>query len=217
MSLPLDTLIENALVAEPDGSGTRERILDAALAMFLEFGTRRTTIDDVARRAAIGRATVYRAFTDKNALIQAVLLRESARSIREIGRRVDGIADPAERFVETFVFTVLGARNHPLVQRLFDIEADWLLPHFTTGGGAVMEISRRWVASRFRAQQALGHLTGMDADDAAELCVRLLHSLVLTPGARVSAHDETSLRRYARDFLLPLLRGRRLNGDPPPA
>lgn len=189
-----------------DEGGVRSRILDAALALFLDFGTRRTTVEDVARRAGVGRATLYRAFADKNTLVQAVVVRESLSALREIGRRLEAIEDPEERFVEAFVLTVQGARNHPLVQRLFSIEAEWLLPHFTVDGAPLFEFSRQYAATHIRTLQASGRFRAGDADDAAELCARLLHSLVLTPGSRVSAQDEASLRRYARDFLLPLLR-----------
>lgn len=192
--------------AAVDGGATRTRILDAALALFLDFGTRRTTIEDVARRAGTGRATVYRAFADKGALVQAVMLRECALAIRDINRRLQKIDGMDQQFIEAFVLTVHGARHNPLVQRLFDIEAEWLLPYFTVNGGPVLELARTYTAERFRAVQAQGHFTAVDADDAAELCIRLFHSLVLTPGNRVSARDEQSLRRYAGAFLLPLLR-----------
>lgn len=191
--------------ADADTGATRARILDAALALFLGFGIRRTTIDEVARRAGLGRATVYRAFADKNALVQAVVIRECALAIRNIGRRLQPVDDPGQRFIEAFVLTVQGARNHPLVQRLFATEAEWLLPYFTVHGGPVLELARTFAAGHLRILQAAGHFPGLDADDAAELCIRLFHSLVLTPGSRVSAQDEQGLRRYARDFLLPLL------------
>ncbi|MFZ5757763.1 MAG: TetR/AcrR family transcriptional regulator [Pseudomonadota bacterium] len=204
-TLTLDVLTDDA---GADGGATRARILDAALALFLDFGTRRTTIEDVARRAGMGRATVYRAYADKGALIQAVVWRECVKSIRDIARQLEAVSDPEQRFVEAFALTVQGAANHPLVRRLFDIEAEWLLPYFTVNGSPVMELAQAYAAAQFRAEQAAGHFTGVDADDAAELCIRLLHSLVLTPGLRVSARDDASLHRYARDFLLPLLRGR---------
>lgn len=200
--------------AAADGGATRKRILDAALALFLDFGTRRTTIEDVARRAGTGRATVYRAFADKGALVQAVLLRECALAMRDIALRLEQIEDADQRFIEAFVLTVHGARNNPLVQRLFDIEAEWLLPYFTVNGGPVLDLARSYTAERFREAQARGYFTGVDADDAAELCMRLFHSLVLTPGDRVSARDEQSLRRYAGEFLLPLLRKKPVRDTP---
>jgi AcrR family transcriptional regulator len=39
---------------------TTEAILDATRASVLDFGIRRTTLTDVARRAGVSRMTVYR-------------------------------------------------------------------------------------------------------------------------------------------------------------
>lgn len=200
--------------SDAEDNATKRRILDAALALFLEFGPRRTTIDDVARRAGMGRATVYRAYADKDALVQAVVLRECARAAIGIGRQLAAIADAERRFVEAFVLVVRDARAHPLVKRLFATEAEWLLPHFTVQGTQGLEIARFFVSEQIRAEQAQGNFTNLNPEATAELLLRLGHSLVLMPGSLVSAQDEESLRRYARDFLLPLLRGRETSHIP---
>ncbi len=62
-----EALLKNIQV--PQGDKTYEKILDAGLALFVEFGLRRTTMEDVATRAGIGRATAYRRFADKDQLI----------------------------------------------------------------------------------------------------------------------------------------------------
>lgn len=191
-----------------DAAGeSRAHILDAALALFLDFGVKRTTMDDVARRAGVGRATVYRCHPDKNSLVQAVILRECLRSNHEIEKKLKRIRDPEKRFVEGFVTVVQTARQHALVQRLFDTESEWLLPYLTVHGSATLDWGRAHVGTHLRALQEEGLLAGVQVDAAAELLLRLLQSLVLTPGSLVSAQDETGLRRYARDFLLPLLNG----------
>ncbi len=48
---------------------TRERILEAALELFIRQGIRKTSIDDVADRAGVTRVTVYRHFSDRQQLI----------------------------------------------------------------------------------------------------------------------------------------------------
>ena len=59
--------------------GTRDRILQAALDLFLRQGIRKTSIDDVAERAGVTRVTVYRYFSDRQQLIgEAFLLVNSA-------------------------------------------------------------------------------------------------------------------------------------------
>jgi len=56
-----------------DAARNRERILAAAREMLVEQG-RDVPLDDIARRAGVGNATLYRHFPDRHALLRAVLL-----------------------------------------------------------------------------------------------------------------------------------------------
>lgn len=77
---------------------TRDRILQAALDLFLRQGIRKTSIDDVADRAGVTRVTVYRYFSDRQQLIaEAFLLVNSAfdqiREALEQEEALDGYLD----------------------------------------------------------------------------------------------------------------------------
>lgn len=52
---------------------TRQRVIDAARAMIVEEGFHRTSLEDIARRADVSRATVYYQFTNKRGLLEAVI------------------------------------------------------------------------------------------------------------------------------------------------
>jgi AcrR family transcriptional regulator len=58
-----------------NGEETRERILMAALKLFLDRGIARASVSDIAYQAAVTRITVYRYFPDKRALVRAAFLR----------------------------------------------------------------------------------------------------------------------------------------------
>ena len=53
----------------------RRRILDAAIACFLEKGFEATTIDEIAERADVARATVFNHYAEKQELLTAYLAR----------------------------------------------------------------------------------------------------------------------------------------------
>nr|WP_184080339.1 TetR/AcrR family transcriptional regulator [Nocardiopsis mwathae] len=55
-----------------------ERILDTAGELLVAWGYRRVTIDEVARRAGVGKGTVYLHFSTKEALFLTVLMRSQA-------------------------------------------------------------------------------------------------------------------------------------------
>src|SRR2546421_12614008 len=79
------------------------QILDAAVATFQNLGIRRATMDDIARAARLGRATVYRRFPQKGDLVRAALLHELRRVLDDLDRKIATAATLRDRLVEGFV------------------------------------------------------------------------------------------------------------------
>lgn len=186
---------------------TSRRILDAAIDRFTTFGIRRTTMDDVAAAAGIGRATLYRRFAGRDDIVQAAISRELARFVEAVDTRIRELDSPVERFVEGFVAILGSARKHPLVNRLLEIEPELILPFFTVHAAPVVELSREYLARQLGASQRHGEMRrDVDPEVVAELLVRLCQSLLLTPGGGViDADDEDGLRRLAHAYIAPTL------------
>ncbi|MEA2449540.1 MAG: hypothetical protein QOG63_1472, partial [Thermoleophilaceae bacterium] len=134
--------------APPDA--TTERILAAALEQFEELGIRRTTMEDVARRARVSRVTIYRRFPGKDRLVEAVILGEAQRFFAELETAVAGLESIEERIVEAFVHTLSAAREQRLLNRLLRTEPEMLLPHLTTDGGRVVAAGTAFLAAQMR-------------------------------------------------------------------
>jgi AcrR family transcriptional regulator len=85
-----------------DASRNRERIVSAAREAIVEYGPD-VALDDVARRAGVGNATLYRHFPDRTALIREVTLSGMA-SITQ--RAEDALAEEPDAFaaLRRFVF-----------------------------------------------------------------------------------------------------------------
>ena len=62
----------------PAGGSTHERILDSAYELFSTRGVRAVGVDDVIVRAEVAKATLYRHFPSKDALVLAFLERREA-------------------------------------------------------------------------------------------------------------------------------------------
>jgi len=75
-----------------DAAARRALILDAADHVFGQHGVT-APLDLVVERAQVGRATLYRNFPDRTALIQALL----QRTVDRIRRQVEQLGDPAAR------------------------------------------------------------------------------------------------------------------------
>lgn len=80
--------------ADPGRAERARRILDAAAELLVAWGYRRVTIDEVARRAGVGKGTVYLHWKTKEALFLVVLLRAKSASFATYVRRMR--TDPRE-------------------------------------------------------------------------------------------------------------------------
>lgn len=190
--------------AEADDA-TRDRILDAAYAQMLAFGLRRTTMEDIARRAGMGKPTLYRRFADKDTVVRAVIVRECRRSLGTVLRALAPIASPEAQVVSGFVLATGTAARHPLIKRLLETEPEVILPHLSLEAGMVIELAQTRVTPFMKAFQAEGHFPGVDVAMVIELLVRLFMSIVLTPSVHVRADDDATLERVARELVLPML------------
>jgi AcrR family transcriptional regulator len=104
-----------------DALRNRERIVTAAREMFTEFGPD-VPLDEIARRAGVGNATVYRNFPDRDALVREVVCSVMDRTTEaaELALTETGDAFEAlERFVHTATDERISALC-PMVQSTFD-------------------------------------------------------------------------------------------------
>lgn len=86
-----------------------DRILDAAADLLVRWGSRKVTIDDIARRAGIGKGTVYLHWRTKDQLFEAVLMRASVRLLAGLAaalREDPRNALPHRYFRQSFLLTM---------------------------------------------------------------------------------------------------------------
>ncbi|MFI6521682.1 TetR/AcrR family transcriptional regulator [Spirillospora sp. NPDC050679] len=200
------TPLAGLLAAAPATDDLDTRILDAALAEFETYGLRRVSVEDVAKRAGVARTTIYRRFTNKEQLLQAVILREVRGFLTAIAEATADLATPEDAIVEGFVAGLRQARTHPLMTRVLQSEPEAFLPQLTMNGGAVMVAARDIIAAslrRHRPQDAA------DAATVAEVLLRVAVSLLLVPGAGLTLEGEDAMRAFARDYLTRMLRAPR--------
>ena len=77
-----------------DAQRNRERILEVARRAFVQHG-KEATMDDIARRAEIGPGTLYRHFSTRDALIEAVF-RSQVEKLTTAGQRYAATMGPLE-------------------------------------------------------------------------------------------------------------------------
>ncbi len=91
-----------------------DHILDVATTLLVRWGYRKTTIDDVAREAGVGKGTIYLHWKDKNHLFRAAIQRELHRFNEDLKQRID--ADPQGGFLHRVTtHSMVAALSSPLM------------------------------------------------------------------------------------------------------
>jgi AcrR family transcriptional regulator len=81
----------------------RRQLLDAALGVFLKFGFRKTSMDQVARAASVSRQGLYLHFSKKEELFRAVVQHALEEAFQAAGQRLaDGSLSVRERLTGAF-------------------------------------------------------------------------------------------------------------------
>lgn len=179
-------------------------VLDAALAAFLDFGVRRTNMAEIARRAGISPATLYRRYSQKSDIVAAVGLREAEQILAELEDRIDVTAPPLEQLTVLHQTVAARLRANKLLQRVLATEPESVLPKITVEAEPVLEIGRGYLAGFLSRLQAEGHLPPYDVRPVADCLARLAQSEVLTPS--VEPLDDAAARAFVRDHLAPFIR-----------
>lgn len=190
--------------AWPDDDAIAEAVLDAALRQFELFGIAKSTVEDIAKRAKVARVTVYRRFPGKDALVEAVVLRELRRFQADLAAAMAPFEDPEDQLTEGFVFTLRTARSHALFTRLLESEPDEVLPHLIGDGAPFLDLGRAFVAARMAAELDDGR-SYEEMLVAADVASRVVISLAIAPGGLVGFDDDEAARAFARDYLVRIL------------
>ena len=117
------------IVSEPTEEMKRreraERILDAATDLLLRHGYKRITIDDVAKKAKVGKGTIYLHWKTREALFGTLMLREVLALWQELLSRLR--SDPKEvLFHRVMRSMMLIGMSRPLGRALFTRDKELL-------------------------------------------------------------------------------------------
>jgi AcrR family transcriptional regulator len=179
------------------------RIMDAALAELCDYGLRRTSMENVARRAGLARATIYRRFANKPELMRVVSVREVRRMLAHVTRVVSDCPSLRERVVEGFVTGIRLAREDTLLSKLLTSEPDTTLPYLTVDSEFAMAAIRGFLVHELMDTPEPMPLA--DPEAAADVMVRLGMSVIFAPKGHIPLDTDEDLRAFATSYLLPLL------------
>lgn len=197
------TTMEGWAASWLDAGALERRLVDAAVRCIGRWGLRKTTLDDIAREAGVGRATVYRAFPGgKERLIVVVLQHEVGRLLHDIDAEL-AACESLDDLLTTGLRAVLGlVVDHPALRTLLAQEPEVVMPHVAFDRldrvlGATTVLCRPYLA-RFLPDRAVA--------PAADWLARIVVSYAGTPSPSVDPQRPATIECLVRTYLTPGLR-----------
>lgn len=184
----------------------RDDLLAAAARRFVTVGIRRTTMEDIAAEAGAGKATLYRHFANKDAVIDALLAREAERFERRLRAAAASGPSAVEQLERAFVAGVAFFVDHPVLTRGRDEEPAVLLPRITADGGPLVRRGLDLFADLVAGGVERGELREVDARMTAEVLMRLVLSYFAFPPVHVRVDDPVEAAAFAHALVAGGLR-----------
>jgi AcrR family transcriptional regulator len=182
---------------------TRDRILRAVIEWAEDTGMRKLSMDEIASRAKLGRATLYIHFPGRSALIEAAVRNELDHFFATMQAETDNYDDPDERLVHTFALAYRTLRDHRLLKAVMRLNPQMLMPFVIGEDSLAIDLGREFVMTNLRS--ANENLDEGAAEELAELTVRSFHSFVLAPSTTFDLDTAGGAEDYAQRMLVPLL------------
>lgn len=190
--------------ASPADPGTaRDRLLDAAEACFERGGIGAATMEDIAKQAHVSRATVYRYFAGRDAVVSGVILRATERYLEKIRPRIVNQPDLGGAVLVFVEVTIRAATRDETIGLLFKSDDHLAGVGFAENTSAdlfemVTEFLRPVFTSCWDQVRP-----GVSVDEASEWILRTILSLLTVRGPRDRSRD--GQHALLERFLLPAI------------
>ena len=178
----------------------RDRVLAAVVVCAGRVGLRRITVDEVAREAGGGRASVYRWFPGgREQLVDEAVTWEVGRYLDRLTVAVADAPDLRTRLADGLAFAHRALAEHEVLQRLLATEPGGLLPHLQQTAPLVVAVLRDTLAEQLAVEPR--RRPDVDPVDAAEWLARMLLSFIVEQG-RWDLDDRAEVERLVDTQLL---------------
>jgi len=172
------------------------RVVDGALRAIARFGLAKLTVDDVAREAGISRATLYRYFPGRGAVLAAVVRSETERLQRGLDDALAETTTLAESLAAAAAYGARAFTGHEALQYLLETEPGAVLPHLCFSGADSL---LRVAADRI-APHLCRFMGPLEARRTGEWLARIVLSYGVAPSAGPA---EAAVLGAVSEFVIP--------------
>lgn len=183
-------------MAEP----TRDRILAASLKVFEKNGLSAAAMGEIAIKAKIGRATLYRYFASKEEVLQALVLSEARELLARMEEAAGGEDTPVGLFEKALPVALEFFHEHRLLQRVLRKEPEFVLPYLTNQSKGLLTAAIDFMEPYLERAKKTGGLL-VEPRVAAEWACRIILSLLTTPSVVAELRDPQVLKAYLAPVL----------------
>lgn len=178
---------------------TEASLVDAACTCFERYGIRKTTMDDIAQQAGVARATLYRYFASKEAVVERIGALEAERVTLELRGQLKKGLSIGDTLVECLLLSTRIAHRNPRIRALSDFQAT--ASRAADPASPSHQANRALWGSLIRDALAHGELAKDVSLDEISSWLVLSQALLLT---KVEATDigDDELRGFIRRFIV---------------
>ena len=196
----------NPAAARPAHNAADDQaMLDAAYELLLAIGMRRLTMADIARKAGVSRATLYRRWPNVQAVVAELMTREFGALSAPLVATEPGLTG-RRQLVHGVVRVVGEVRKHPLLRKILEVDPEVLLPYLVQRRGKTTELQLALLEGAVATGIADGSIRAADAGLLARTVLLSAWSFVLTGPLLVARRDHRALDAELAELLERYLR-----------
>lgn len=189
-------------------SAVIDRVLEVTGEEARRVGPERIRMGEVAQRAGVSRASLYRYFANKDELMQAYTKRE----FDHLFEAIDAAMEPYDRFEDRLIAACSHAlpalREHPVFRAALRL-AERQIMRLTLQSDDVVSHARGLVTERLNRSVHAGRvrIDQFDAEITGEILVRIAVSLLATPESAARLETADDVEEFARRYVVPMVEG----------
>lgn len=108
----------------------KEQVISSARKLFIQYGYRKVSMDEIAKKANVTKKTIYSYFKDKNELIKYFLY-EELKNLKKLADEIDQEQLPLEKKIHTFLINIMEYRSNSKLLCAFSKEKGLLADECT--------------------------------------------------------------------------------------
>ena len=177
----------------------RDRLFQATIRCVARTGLAKLRVEDVAKEARLGRATIYRHFPGgRDQLVRETITWEVGRFFARLAQAVEDAPDLRTRLEQGVMFAHRAMLEHEALQRVLRTDRESFLPKLNENAPLVVALIRSYLIPYLEAEPLR---PGVDAEEAADYLARMVLSYIPS-GGRWDLEDPAEVRELVeRQFL----------------